>query len=512
MKQALKTTYVSYIKPYKKYIISTVLFAIVVLMLTGGADEAVVEESEGAVLVKVATPAELSGGNSTELIGTVAAKTQADLQTEVGGRVTSVAVSLGARVSAGQIIATIENASEQASVLQAQGAYEGALASAAQSGVSVDEAQNNLTAAQNSVITNYKSAYNTSNTILTSTIDTYFASPLTTVPGLRLNGRGYTTFLNDERVKLQTTMATWREQSIALDASDANPELLNGAANNTRTILAMVDAFIEILQNQGAEGRYTDAEIQNALASFSAARSTLTGTLSALDSAATNLVAATEAQKRAVLGGGAPNSAAEAQVKQALGSLRAAQANLAKTIIRTPIAGEVNTLSVKAGDFVGSFAPVAKIANNQGLEVTTFIGSTERDLLAIGDELIVEGAGTGTVTNISPAIDAATGKIEVRVGVTASTLQNGDSVRLFIQEKTSATTAAILVPLAAIKFDGSDAYVFRVIDNKLARFDIELGAIRGDSVVIISGIEATTQIVSDARGQVEGTEVTVVAK
>ena len=499
----------------KKKVLAALGIAILTVIVVSQGEEAqVAEVSSKKTLVEVGTPASLSGNQATEIIGTVSARTQADLQSEVGGRVTAVNVTLGQRVSAGQVIATLENAAAQASVLQAQGAYEGALASAAQSTVGVNEAQNNLTTAQNNVISTYKSAYNTNNSILTGTIDTFFANPLTANPGLRLNGRGYTSTLNAQRVALQTALPAWRDQSLAASTNSNLPALISEARTTTTNVLNMVDTFILILQTQGSQDRYSEAEIQTFLSNFNAARSTLSQTLSSLNDADSSLVAAIEAKKRADISGatGSVVSSADAQVKQALGSLRAAQASLAKTIIRTPIAGEVNSLTVKTGDFVGSFAPIAKIANNQGLEITAFVGLAERDLLTVGTELLVENAGTGTVTNISPAIDAATGKTEIRIAIDGAKLNNGDVVRVFLNQTTQETNKTIQLPLSAVKFDGSQAYVFEVVDTKLVAKNIELGDIRGDRVDVVSGIDATSEIVVDARGLASGTEVTVVTK
>jgi len=54
------------------------------------------------------------------LVGTVRAVSEAQIQAERGGRVTSVRVKAGDFISAGTIIATLENASEYASLLQAE--------------------------------------------------------------------------------------------------------------------------------------------------------------------------------------------------------------------------------------------------------------------------------------------------------------------------------------------------------------------------------------------------------
>ena len=84
--------------------------------------------------------ASLQSNSSFSIVGTVASQSQAKLQAESSGRVTSVTVSLGDTVRAGQVIATLENAAEYASVLQAEGAYDAAVAAANVGDVSVRSA------------------------------------------------------------------------------------------------------------------------------------------------------------------------------------------------------------------------------------------------------------------------------------------------------------------------------------------------------------------------------------
>ncbi len=514
MKSMLLSLYQRYVRPFRTYILITLLFVAVVSTLTSNDDAADLEVKAIVNLVETATPAQLNNNQSVELIGVVAAKTQAGLLSEVGGRVTSVNVSLGQTVSAGTVIATLENSAQSAVLLQAEGAYEAALAGSQQGLIGVTEAENSFLAAQNASLSAYKAAYNTNNTIVIGTIDQFFGNPFAYVPGLRINGRGYTTYLNEERVKLQKSLPLWQQKTESTKTTDNLNEIYLEAKSATQNLIDIVDTFISVLQKEDSTLGYTDAEIQLDLATFGAARTSLNTTIDSLDRASSALTAALEAKNRADIAGGSSNnySTADAQVKQALGSLRAAQSNYAKTIIRTPIAGQVNTLSIKTGDYLSAFAPVAQIANNQGLEITTYIGVNERDLITIGDNLILEGNGTGTVTNVSPVVDNQTGKIEVRVAVVGSGFQNGDTVRLFVPKAKTQTLVETQIPLSSVKFDGPVSYVFLVESELLKRQDVELGTIRGERVTISSGIDLNTKIVVDARGLVEGTKVTEVSK
>ena len=78
---------------------------------------------------------ELSGtGSSIGIVGSVRSVTEASILSESGGTVKAISTSVGKTVGAGSVLASLDNASQRASVLQAEGAYEAALA--ARQGVS----------------------------------------------------------------------------------------------------------------------------------------------------------------------------------------------------------------------------------------------------------------------------------------------------------------------------------------------------------------------------------------
>lgn len=460
-------------------------------------------------LVALTSAQGYAGESTINLIGTVRAFSEAAITSEKAGRVTSVRTTLGATVAAGSIIATLENAAEQASVLQAQGVYEAAIASGAQSGVGVAEAETRLSSAQNTALTATKSAYNTVEGIIFNNIDQFFSDPNSFVPGVRLDAKGYTAQLNSTRIAYQTELPAWKQRSDAI-TSNSNLDIeLQNTSMEVAKALAFVNTFITVLNNQDNNGRYSEADIQGFASTFNGLRNTLIQLQNQINLAETGLETGRDGLAKATLAAaGGTSSAADAQVKQALGSLRAAQANLAKTVIRTPISGTVNALSIRTGDFVGSFDKVAEVANNNALEVVTYAGESDRDVLTVGDKVTIEDKYEGTITEIAPAVDTATGKTEVRVASESDVLQNGDSVRITKQVSESATSK-VIIPLSAVKFQISDGAVFVLVDNKLTSRPVTLGTIRGGSVEILDGLTASEQFVADARGLVEGTLVEV---
>lgn len=497
-------------KSVRGLIVLAVIVLAILLVRTNKADESVTAAPVSQP-VTLLTPMEYAGGQSLSLIGTVRAFTEAKITSESAGRVVAVNVTLGQPVQAGQLLGSLENASERAAVLQAEGVYDAAVAAAAQNNIGQDEAQNTLKIAQNSAVSTFKSAYNTTNGIIRNSVDTFFSDPKAKVPGLRIDGKGLTTTLNQERAAYEIILSEWQTKANTISVNADLPTELTYANEVTQRTINLIDTFLTLFSQQDNGGRYSEAELQTFTANFTNLRATLIGVQSAIDGSLSNLEAARDTIKRAELAAsGGTVSSADAQVKQALGALRAAQANLNKTIFRSPISGTVNALTIRVGDFINSFAPVALVANNQALEIVTYISDNERNLLTEGDTVIIEGEFEGVVTEIAPAVDTETRKTEVRIATEGTGIVNGDTVRITREvSDEQLKTNTIMVPLSAVKFEQENGFMFTVVDNKLVSKPVTLGTIRGGSVEILDGLASDEPFVKDARGLLAGTDVQI---
>jgi RND family efflux transporter MFP subunit len=460
-------------------------------------------------LVSLTSASEYSQTGTLSLIGTVRALSEAEITAEQGGQVVSVPVTLGASVRAGQVIAVLENASERAAVLQAEGAYEAALAASAQSSIGVNEALTSLRTTESAVRSTLLSSYTTVNATVLNTIDDFFANPQSRLPGLRIDGKGATAALNAERVAYQTLLREWQTRTESLNDADLDEEIIYARENVARTI-RFIEDFITVFSVQGNSNEYTDAQLATFRSEFASVKSTLIATDTALSGASANLSAARDTLLRAETAAtGGTVSAADAQVKQALGVLRAAQANLAKTILTTPVSGTINSLSVKTGGYITGGSQVAVVANNTAFEIVTFVSDTERSIIAVGDELIADDTATATVRAIAPAIDPETRKFEVRLVNDDGKISNGDTVKLRTATTSSATDAEIRIPITAVKFEVENGFVFGVENGALIKRPVTIGQITGNTVVIESGLLPSDQFVIDARGLQAGDAVTI---
>lgn len=441
--------------------------------------------------VSLATAGSLSGiGDGTSVIGTVRSVTEADILAESGGTVRSVRTSVGASVPGGYIIAELENASQRATVLQAEGAYDAAIA--ARNAVSPKDTTLSVRNAYRSAFTALDSAY-------ASQIDLFFGGPTPYGPSLLINANMYPIgYLSGKRQTLQNSMDEWRNQQAT--AATTEPEVLLDQAQK------IVDASVAFLSELARATNDTDSSASAAqMTAIASARATVNQQQAALASA-----------REAYRGKSVSSTASvDASVKQALGSLRGAQAQLEKTLVRAPIAGTVNFLPIRVGDYVTAFTHVATVAQNGSLEIIAYISENEREQLSAGEKVRIDGLYDGVVTRVSPALDPITRQIEVRIAVSgvADKLINGQSVRVLLPGAVAVSTGPagpLMLPLSAVKLRASDRVVFTVDENgRVVSHPVVIGEVRGDRIEVLSGISGDLRIVTDARGLSEGERVRV---
>lgn len=494
---------------YGKKPVIAILVLIVILIIFGlskSDDESSLTNEkfeEKYPLVKVTTFSQINNTDELSLVGKVRSLNEVDITPDRSGRVTKVNTSLGKQVRVGQVIVELENASERAALLQAEGAYDMARANSAQSDVGLRQAMHDFDNALQTARNTNQNAYNTTNNVILGTIDLFFSGPETAIPGLRIGGAGNTAFLNSERIAFQTILPKWK-QSLSRDRDlEAELENLQDIRRDVKRTLDLINILIPLLNNSKSVSGYSESEVTDLRTKLTTAQTQITNTLAAIDSAYTNLKNSKENLERAKLGTrGGNTSVADAQIKQALGTLRSAQANYEKTILRSPINGTVNELDVKVGEFVNASEAIARIANNTKSEVVVFVSDKERDNISVGDEVMINNTIKGQIAVIAPAIDSSTQKIEVRIVSDSDDLVIGDTVRVTGGRATPTTeNKPISLPLTAVKFDGEEAYIFVVENNILVKRSVEVGEVRGSSVNIISGLDANTEFVLDARGK-----------
>jgi RND family efflux transporter MFP subunit len=442
--------------------------------------------------VVLASVASLSNqGGPLPVVGQVTSVSEASISALSGGQITSLPHKLGDRVAAGAVLASFENSSQQAAVLQAQGQYDSALAS--QRAVSPTDART-------TAINAYTSAFSTLDSLLTTDVDVFFGNPGPYGPQLTISAPMYDLGeLSRDRKNIDDEVEAYRAELASAERADP-AALLAHAISVVSDTAGFINKLAVAVTDRDLHA--TDDQI-----------AAITSARSGIATLAATLASAQQAYRS---GSVSTTASTDASVTIALGGLRAAQAALEKTYVRAPISGTIVSLPVNRGDFISPGTLVAAISNPTALQIEAYVTAADAKTLRVGGKASIEGASVGTIVFVAPALDPTTGKIQVKVGLAggSQTLADGSTVAVMLEREAQSTGAsgALTIPIAAVKITPQGSQVFTVASSTLVAHEVTLGSVVGGQVAVTAGLTPDMDIVSDARGLSEGQVVAVDAQ
>jgi RND family efflux transporter MFP subunit len=220
---------------------------------------------------------------------------------------------------------------------------------------------------------------------------------------------------------------------------------------------------------------------------------------------------------------------AQAQVAVAEANLADARARLDYAVITAPIRGVIIERRIEVGEMVapGGFTTqqatgaIVRIANPESLEVEADINESYISRLSLGQPAIIRVDAVpgqeyhGQLRQIVPTADRQRAVVEVKV-----TIDDRDDRILpdmscnvtFLdedgEENEAAGLAMVVAPKASVLQDADGSHVFVLVDDRVRRTDVELGADLGDDIEIRSGLSGGERIaVTGLEGLEDGKRV-----
>ena len=525
--------------PKKSLLAGFVLAAVVLIVVFGGGTQEAEEEVVKVPLVDVATVAALSSASDPLiLLGEVRAVSQAELRVQRPGDVTRVNVTSGQYVYAGTVLGEIDNASERAAVLSAQGSLAAAEASLAKveagarsedrasASAQTTSATISLFSAQESARSAYSQAFSLAQDAVLAQADDFFTNAYTVNPSFRVRTADFDErqTLESRRVEIGNLLQTWQERTqVAIPDRNLDGALAEALADLS-TIKSFLNDISVFVSEQEVDNDFTpeakaaqEAVMLGARSSVDSARSAVAGARTALANAVSAQTAASQSESKIVVGARSEDVlAAQAAVTQARGAYAGALAQLENTLVRTPISGTVTTLNITRGQYLSSQEIAAVVANPGALEIEAFVSAVSLNRMSVGTSVLIDGRYSGTVTSLSPGLDPITKKARVTVSVPEEAeLTNGSYVEVAVQADEQDTDIELAasdysIPVSAIKVLPRGLAVFSVApDGRLVAHMIPEGPIVGASMLVREGVVPELRIVTDVRGLAEGDIVTV---
>ncbi|HEX2781540.1 MAG TPA: efflux RND transporter periplasmic adaptor subunit [Gemmatimonadaceae bacterium] len=266
--------------------------------------------------------------------------------------------------------------------------------------------------------------------------------------------------------------------------------------------------------------RLDDTAIRDA---YLSGRSGVTAAQSAADAASRNLdraeklAAAGAIADRDVESARTQNVAAQSQLADAKARLAAAQKQLDKTTIKSPIAGVVSVRSVNAGDLASPGAALFTIVDPSSMRLEGSVPSEQISSVRLGMPVNFTVQGypnrtfTGRITRINPVADPTTRQVRILASIpnTGNTLVGG----LFAEgHVASEARTGIVVPASAVNQKDFVPTVTRIRNGKTEKAAVSLGLEDSgtETVEITKGIAVgDTVLVGGAQGLPPNTIVRV---
>ncbi len=452
-------------------------------------------------------------------LGTVTSVSEATIRAESSGKLTRVYKSLGDKVNAGDIIAEFENSSESAAVQQAEGVYESARAGKDIASLSGQNSNTSLTETKNGALNALGLVYNALDDAVRVKTDSAFSDPKTVNVkfNLAVPDSHLIYSIEDQRKTIENVLTMRDTTNRTLTSDSALLSELTKEEKEATQIKNYLDDLALAYAKALPSNLFSQGVLDANKSQVSAARNAVASAISTIQSSRSALNNSLTAKDIAEKNSSNTSSAttANGNVKQALGAYNAALSRYEKTIIRSPLSGTLNSLSIKTGEFLVAFAQVGVVSNNGTLEIKAYVSQDDANRITIGTPALLKKENTvakGIVTKVAEAIDPLTKKIEVKIALTDKTSKfiNGESVTINLEsvaQKIESTASPLRVPLSALKMTPDGAFIFTAQGNIVHAHKVTEGAIFGEDIEIKEGITRDSKIVTDARGLKEGMEV-----
>lgn len=476
----------------KKYIISAAAVIVVIIVI-------VVFSNRGSSVNFQSTPATV--GNVIETVsvtGTVTPVSNAALAFEKSGVISHIYVSVGQSVRAGDPIASLDSASDQAALESAQATLADMSTSATPSGVS--SAETSLATAQEDAVNAAQDGFAKAQSALINYTDDFFTNPQSQNPTINIRTQTTTdaNTIDSERLTVSGLLSQWSNE-LSTSTPDRAGSLISDSYNYLSTIKQFMNDLSVIVNGLNpVNSGLSPAAITADVATMNSGLSTLNG---AIDSVTT-------AQSQLAVAGNSSDSIAAQTAKVA-----EAQAALSDDTIISPIDGLVTQEDPTVGEFVAAGNSGFAVESNGDFKIEAYVPEADIAKVAIGDlsSTTLDAYGSDVdfpakVTAIDPAETVLEGvptyKVTLEFVTNDPRIRSGMTANLIIL--THEADNVLTIPYRAV-IDNAGAMSVRLVsaDGKsYTTVPVTTGLKGSDGTIEIdSGLSAGQKVVTYVQGQ-----------
>jgi RND family efflux transporter MFP subunit len=364
--------------------------------------------------------------------GKVAPSRDADLAFDITGRVTSVYFDIGNFVINNSILVTLENADIYAKLAQAQASVEeenakldGLIIGTREEEIVVQNAQVNnkrvlFEEAKRNIVNVINDTFTKSDDAIRNEVDQFIDNPRSARPSIAFSttNRQQESEVESGRVNMEDLLVSW---SISLETLSEDSEF-DEYANTANLNISLVKSFLDIVSlvindasvsvdlSQTTIDGYKD-DVSTARTNINTAINNLATAQEELKDAATALVLEEEELSLKLAGSTTETiTAQEAVLSKAKALVMQYEAELAKTILRSPFSGVVSKQDIDVGETATAGDPVVSLISLKKFKVEANIPEVDITQVEINDiaDVTLDAYGDDvpfvmTVVSVEPA-------------------------------------------------------------------------------------------------------------
>jgi multidrug efflux pump subunit AcrA (membrane-fusion protein) len=364
--------------------------------------------------------------------GRVQAAEKVNLAFEKVGKIARVEVKVGDRVGQGRVLAVQENAVLVATLAEAEADVKVQLAKLDElkRGTRVEEirvqevkvanAKSALADAKKNLVDKINDAYTKSDDALRNKVDQLFIGPRTADPRLNFSiaDSKLRSTLESGRFTIEVMLLSWRASLDTLTTASALTQYTDIAQANVSQVKTFLNDVALALSTLSSGITLSQASIDGYRTDVSTARTNV-------NTANVNLTTAEEKLSDALSGVALAEeelllkragtieeqvSAQEAKLEQVQAAVLSTEADLAKTVLRSPIQGIVTQQDAKVGEIVAANAVVISVISESQFEIEVNVPEADVAKISLGDRARVTLDAYGSdvvfeavITEIDPA-------------------------------------------------------------------------------------------------------------
>lgn len=438
--------------------------------------------------------------------GALESPNRVELAPRSAGQILQIAVREGDRVSAGQILVSLDPGTAKATLANARAGLAEAKSRLAQAKIQKSATDSGVAGAldqQNALLVAAQNDLNLANQNYKSQVEVAEAAVKVAesrVASAKASLKSAEAAVAREQAALTNQKSIVDRQQALFDKGFVSEQALNNATTAMEVQRKQVDVVTATAETAGQQVRLAEADLGSARASLGQVRRTgqtaIANAEARLDQAkgSTRVAKGNTAQSPAfaenIRALAAAVSAAEAQVS-------AAEVGLRETSLRSPVDGVVATRSADPGALASPGAPVLVIQSDGWLFFRCSLPVEQSGQIAVGfpaEITLADGSkAKGQVASVGGVADAANRRVNVLVR-----LENGNKLlkpgafgeSAFVLKRIN---AECIVPKEAV-LEGSVA----VLDekNKVSLRRVKVGATDGKRVEILEGVKSGERVVT----------------